>query len=232
MASLYLQYRPQRVKDLDLKTVREFFERILLSGKVNHAYLFTGPKGGGKTSAARILAKIVNCTKNEAVMLGKRKKFEEPCNKCVACKSIASGSMVDLIEIDAASNRGIDDIRDLREKIRLAPVAAARKVYIIDEVHMLTLEAFNALLKTLEEPPLHAVFILATTEAHKVPETIVSRCVRVVFPKASREEIRRSLDRVVKGEKLKVASDALDMLSFWPKKRLGQLWQKLIVWKT
>ncbi len=204
--SFYRKYRPQIVAELDLDNVRDFFNRILESGKVSHAYLFTGPKGTGKTSAARILAKIVNCESNKQQAI---KKLKEPCGKCIACTSITNGTMVDLIEIDAASNRGIDDIRDLREKIRLSPVAANKKVYIIDEVHMLTQEAFNALLKTLEEPPEHALFVLATTEAHKLPETIISRCVRLNFPKASEVEVIKSLGKVVKGEKLTIDDEAL-----------------------
>ncbi|MCE7897873.1 DNA polymerase III subunit gamma/tau [Candidatus Microgenomates bacterium] len=204
--SLYLKYRPKKVEELDLTSVREAFYKLIKSNEVAHAYLFTGPRGAGKTSSARILSRIVNCEKNET-------KLGEPCNECSACKSILSGGSLDFIEIDAASNRGIDDIRELKEKIRLAPAELKYKVYIIDEVHMLTTEAFNALLKTLEEPPAHAIFILCTTEAHKVPETIQSRCVSVGFMKATPDEMKRSFARVISGEGKRVSEEALDYLA-------------------
>jgi len=200
--NLYLKYRPKTIEELDLASVREVFEEMVKGNKLSHAYLFTGPRGSGKTSAARVLARIVNCERNET-------QLGEPCNKCSECKSIFSGSAVDVIEIDAASNRGIDDIRELKERIKLSPANLRKKVYIIDEVHMLTTEAFNALLKTLEEPPSHALFILCTTEAHKVPDTISSRCVQVLFTKATTSEMERSLKRVVAGEKAKISKEAL-----------------------
>lgn len=196
----YLTYRPKRIKELDLVQARESLTEILGAREIPHAFLFSGPKGTGKTSAARILAKAVNCPE---------KQDSEPCNKCVSCQLIESGRSMDLIEIDAASNRGIDDIRELRDKIKLAPSQAKFKVYIIDEVHMLTKEAFNALLKTLEEPPRHAKFVLCTTEPQKLPGTIMSRCFKVNFNKASHEEIKRSLARAVKGEKLKINAEDL-----------------------
>src|SRR3990167_4968668 len=186
----YLKYRPQRIVDLDSEQVREKLSSIVLGKNLPHAFLFTGPKGLGKTSAARILAKIINCT-------NRKPSDPEPCNKCIQCKSITEGTNLDVMEIDAASNRGIDEIRDLREKIRLSPISAKKKVYIIDEIHMLTTEAFNALLKTLEEPPNHAVFILCTTEIHKVPDTIMSRC----------------LQRVLRGEGMNVDKDALSQIA-------------------
>ncbi|HSX40898.1 MAG TPA: DNA polymerase III subunit gamma/tau [Candidatus Saccharimonadales bacterium] len=195
----YRKYRPQTIDELDNAQVRETLNSVLSSENVPHAFLFTGPKGLGKTSTARIIAKIVNCT-------GKGKK---PCNKCDSCVSITNGSNMDILEIDAASNRGIDEIRDLREKIKLSPFSAKKKVYIIDEVHMLTTEAFNALLKTLEEPPAHAIFILCTTEPHKVPATIASRCFHISFTKATDEELVRSFERIAKGEKINVDKDAL-----------------------
>jgi DNA polymerase-3 subunit gamma/tau len=204
--SLYLKYRPKKVEELDLASVREAFNKLIKANEVAHAYLLTGPRGAGKTSSARILSRIVNCEKNEA-------KLGEPCNECSACKSILSGGSLDFVEIDAASNRGIDDIRELKEKIRLAPSELKYKVYIIDEVHMLTTEAFNALLKTLEEPPAHAIFILCTTETHKVPETIQSRCISIGFSKATPEEMKRSFARVISGEGKKVSEEALDYLS-------------------
>ena len=201
----YRKYRPQRVDDLDSTSVRETLQAVLQKN-IPHAFLFTGPKGLGKTSTARIVAKVVNCEK--------RKKGEiEPCNTCDQCVSITNGTNVDILEIDAASNRGIDEIRELKEKIRLAPVGAKRKVYIIDEVHMLTTEAFNALLKTLEEPPPHAMFILCTTEAHKVPETIVSRCFQIMFKPATEEELVRSFKRIVDGEKIKIDLEALKYIA-------------------
>ncbi len=201
----YLKYRPQRLADLDLAEVREGLTKMAKSGKVPHALLFSGPRGTGKTSAARILAKTVNCLTTK----GKG----EPCNRCKICRAITEGSLLDLMEIDAASNRGIDDVRSLREKIKLAPATASYKVYIIDEVHMLTTEAFNALLKTLEEPPKHAIFILCTTAPEKLPETILSRCNRFNFRKARVEEVVNSLKRVIRGEKLKVEKGVLEAIA-------------------
>ncbi len=169
--------------------------RILGSEEIPHAFLFSGPKGTGKTSAARILAKVVNCMESAK---------GEPCNKCESCVAITKGHSMDVIEIDAASNRGIDDIRALREHIALSPASAKKKVYIIDEAHMLTTEAANAFLKTLEEPPAHAMFVLATTDPQKLLPTIHSRLTNVVFTKAKDEEIARQLARVIKGEGLDI----------------------------
>jgi len=197
----YRKYRPQTIDDLDNAIVREKLSSVLKNSST-HAFLFTGPKGLGKTSAARIIAKVINCT-------DKKKGEIEPCNKCEQCVSITNGTNLDVLEIDAASNRGIDEIRDLKEKIRLSPVSAKMKVYIIDEVHMLTTEAFNALLKTLEEPPSHAMFILCTTEQHKVPATIVSRCFHIAFSPATEEELVRSFKRVVKAEKIDIDDEVL-----------------------
>jgi DNA polymerase III subunit gamma/tau len=203
-ATLYLKYRPQKTTELNLKEVRESLERILESKSIPHAWLLTGPRGTGKTSSARIIAKAINC---------KHKKGIEPCNECEMCREITDGTAVDVIEIDAASNRGIDEIRELREKVKLAPMQAKYKVYIIDEVHMLTTEAANALLKTLEEPPANTLFILCTTEADKLPETVVSRCTRIQFKKSSLSELRESLERVIKGENMEVENGAVDLIS-------------------
>ncbi|MDO8488192.1 MAG: DNA polymerase III subunit gamma/tau [bacterium] len=200
----YLKYRPQTIAQLDLTSIREQLGGIFSGSEVPHAFLFTGPRGVGKTSAARIIAKTLNCQK---------KKKSEPCNECDMCVSITAGGALDIVEIDAASNRGIDEIRDLREKIRLAPLAAKYKVYIIDEVHMLTTEAFNALLKTLEEPPAHVVFVLCTTELEKIPQTVVSRCTLVKFKRPSVEEMVVKLAQVVEGEKLKLSSDQLSLIA-------------------
>jgi DNA polymerase-3 subunit gamma/tau len=192
----YLKYRPQKIEDLDIGNVRESLGKIVVSGKIPHAFLFSGPKGTGKTSAARIMAKVVNCQRNE-------KKYGEPCNKCSQCKSITKGTNIDVIELDAASHRGIDDVRALRDAVKLAPANSRKKVYIIDEAHMLTTEAANALLKTLEEPPDHVMFILATTNPEKLIETIRSRVTNIVFKKATEKEIERSLVKIARGEKLK-----------------------------
>lgn len=211
---LYLKYRPQKIAELDNQTVRESLAKITKSPELPHAFLFAGPHGTGKTSAARIIAKIVNCeTITQLSTAERRSPSFEPCNECSTCLAITAGSHLDILEIDAASNRGIDEIRDLREKIKLAPVSARKKVYIIDEAHMLTREAFNALLKTLEEPPSHVLLILATTEPHKLPLTIVSRCLRIDFPKGSLEDTFFSLKRVTLGEGLKISDEALYLIA-------------------
>jgi len=204
--TLYLKYRPQTFSDLDVAEARKFFLDLIKSGKLPHAFLFTGPKGIGKTSSARLLAKAVNCEKREG-------DIGEPCNKCEACVSINEGRAMDVLEIDAASNRGIEDIRELREKIKLAPVSLDAKVFIIDECHMLTTEASNALLKTLEEPPTHTIFVLCTTELHKVLPTIASRCTQVSFRMATNQEITEKLQKVVKGEDLDVSPEAIAMIA-------------------
>lgn len=199
--AFYLKYRPQKLADLDLPEVRGGISRVLSAEDIPHAFLFAGPRGTGKTSAARIVAKAVNCSPLTS--------NPEPCNQCDSCLSITAGANLDILEIDGASNRGIDDIRSLREKIKLAPLKARYKVYIIDEAHMLTTEAFNALLKTLEEPPPHAIFILCTTEPQKLPATIVSRCLEFNFRKAKIEELVTGLEKIVKAEKLQVKAGVL-----------------------
>ncbi len=179
--------RPQRFVDvIGQEHITSVLQGALERGKVSHAYLFSGPRGVGKTSTARILAKALNCHQGVG---------REPCNECHACRSITAGNFIDVIEIDAASNRGIDNIRDLREAVRFSPAEGRTKVYIIDEVHMLTAESFNALLKTLEEPPDHAKFVLATTEEHKLPDTILSRCQRFHFRRGTVVQIIESLRR-------------------------------------
>jgi len=216
----YRKYRPQTISELDLSDVREKLTAILSSKETPHAFLFTGPRGLGKTSSARILAKAINCESRGKGKGGSGKKKEldpspltlnaaiEPCNSCDICRSITEGSHIDIIEIDAASNRGVDEIRSLREKVKFSPSQLRKKVYIIDEVHMLTNEAFNALLKTLEEPPGHVIFILATTEAHKIPQTILSRTYSIKFEKPTLSEITNSLKRIVKGENLEIDEKA------------------------
>ena len=200
----YLKYRPQDLNDLiGQESVKKTLSSAFESNKLSHGYLFVGPRGTGKTSTARILAKMVNC---EVTSKG------IPCNKCATCISITDGSNLDLIEIDAASNRGIEDIRSLREKIKLSPSTSRKKVYIIDEVHMLTTEAFNALLKTLEEPPMHALFILATTDAGKLPQTILSRVQRLDFKLASTEELLQALKKIIKAEGIDIDKEALIFL--------------------
>lgn len=203
--NFYRKYRPQNFGQLiGQEDISQPLLKQLTSGKMTHAYLFSGPRGTGKTSTARIFAKAINCRQyigNEV--------FGEPCNKCESCLAIAEGRYFDVLEIDAASNRGIDEIRDLREKIKLAPTSGQYKVYIIDEVHMLTSEAFNALLKTLEEPPAHAVFVLATTEPQKLPATILSRTQRFDFARPSVEKVVEKLAEIVKQEKLAIEKDTL-----------------------
>ncbi len=199
--SLYRQYRPQNFSDLVGQIdLAQTLKTQLSAGKFSHAYLFVGPRGTGKTTTARIVAKVLNCASP---------KDGEPCNKCVSCFGVNTGSNLDVIEIDAASNRGIEEIRDLREKIRLAPTQGAYKTYIIDEVHMLTTEAFNALLKTLEEPPKHVVFILCTTDVHKIPATIISRCQKFEFAPASIQNISLVVKKIAKKENFEIDAEAL-----------------------
>lgn len=187
--ALYRKYRPQTFDEVvGQNHVVVTIKNALASGRISHAYLFCGTRGTGKTTMAKILAKTLNCLNLEN---------GEPCNKCEHCIRINEGSYMDILEIDAASNRGIDEIRELREKIKLSPAEGSYKVYIIDEVHMLTPEAFNALLKTLEEPPEHAVFILATTEPHKIPMTIISRCQRYDFHRIALGDIVGRLKLVI-----------------------------------
>jgi DNA polymerase-3 subunit gamma/tau len=202
---LYRTYRPQKFSELvGLETVKKTLQNQVKEGKTAHAYLFAGPRGTGKTTTARILAKAVNC---------EHPKGGEPDGTCRICKQIEEGRYLDLIEIDAASNRGIEDIRSLREKVRLAPSTGQFKVYIIDEAHMLTADASNALLKTLEEPPAHAIFILATTEPYRLLETIRSRCQRFTFERAPVALIVEKLKEIVKREKAKISDEDLEQIA-------------------
>jgi DNA polymerase-3 subunit gamma/tau len=201
----YRKWRPQTLSEVvGQEPVTQTLRHAVESGKIAHAYLFCGPRGTGKTSMARILAKAVNCTD---------KTDGEPCNSCDMCRSVTEGRALDVIEIDAASNRGIDEIRSLREKANYAPSLARYKVYIIDEVHMLTEAACNALLKTLEEPPPHVIFVLATTEAHKVLATIVSRCQRFNFHRLRQTEIMDKLKLICKKEKIHIEPASLELIA-------------------
>ncbi|MCJ7515896.1 MAG: DNA polymerase III subunit gamma/tau [Dehalococcoidia bacterium] len=201
----YRKWRPQNLSEVvGQEHVTQTLRHAVAGGRVAHAYLFCGPRGTGKTSTGRILAKAINCLNPEQ---------GEPCNSCALCKAINESSAPDIIEIDAASNRGIDEIRDLREKVNYSPNLARYKVYIIDEVHMITKEASNAFLKTLEEPPPHAIFILATTEPHKVLSTIMSRCQRFDFHRLSQSAVIFKLNLICEKENIKIASEALRLIA-------------------
>lgn len=203
--ALYRRWRPRKFSDfVGQSHVVTTLSNAIETGRIAHAYLFTGPRGTGKTSTAKIFAKALNC---EAL------QGAEPCDHCSACQRINEGTFMDVLEIDGASNRGIDEIRELREKVKFSPAEGKYKIYIIDEVHMLTMEAFNALLKTLEEPPKFVVFILATTEVHKLPLTILSRCQRFDFKRFTPREITGRLETILKAEGIQADQAALQLIA-------------------
>ena len=199
--ALYRKYRPDTLDDVvGQNIIVKTLKNSISKNHISHAYLFTGPRGTGKTSIAKILAKTINCSNLNGTT---------PCDKCVSCTQINLKQNVDIIEIDAASNNGVDEIREIRNKVNLVPSISKYKVYIIDEVHMLTTGAFNALLKTLEEPPSHIVFILATTEPHKIPITILSRCQRFDFKRISDKDILSRLNFICEQENINITEEAL-----------------------
>lgn len=206
----YLKYRPKTINELDNSQIREKITKLLNTKDIPHALLFVGPKGVGKTSTARIFAKSINCSEN---IFSNKNKSIEPCNNCANCLSVDSDSSPDVVEQDAASNRGIEEIRKLIRDVSYTPMTGKYRVYIIDEAHMITPDAFNALLKTLEEPPKTAIFILATTNEEKLPITIISRCIRFSFGNANIEDITGMLKKITRLEKISVADDLLSIIA-------------------
>ncbi|MBQ9318285.1 MAG: DNA polymerase III subunit gamma/tau [Bacilli bacterium] len=203
--ALYRKYRPQKFEDVvGQKVIVKTLSNAILNNKITHAYLFAGPRGTGKTSIAKIFAKTINCEHLSGLT---------PCEQCISCMQISNKQTTDIIEIDAASNNGVEEIREIKNKVNLVPTNGKYKVYIIDEVHMLTTAAFNAMLKTLEEPPQNVIFILATTEPHKIPLTILSRCQRYDFKRLSNKEIVERLEYIVKQENIQVENGVLAMIA-------------------
>ncbi len=224
METLYRKYRPKKFSEIvGQEHVKRILTRAIEEGRISHAYIFAGPRGTGKTTTARILAKALNCENRQGA---------EPCGECYACRSIDDGTFMDVVELDAASNRGIDEIRRIKEGASFRPIEGKYKVYIIDEVHMLTREAFNALLKTLEEPPPHVVFVLATTNLEKVPPTIVSRCQVLEFRNLPDDLIVERLKEVCEREGIEISDEALRMIA---KRSMGGMRDALTileqVWK-
>jgi len=203
MSVFHLKYRPNKISELDLVEVGEILKSFLKAKEAPQSFLFSGPKGSGKTSAARILARAINCVD---------RKEGEPCNVCDNCKEILKGRSIDIIEMDAASNRGIEDVRNLKDKAYLSPSKLEYKVFIVDEVHMMTKEAFNALLKLIEEPPAHTIFILCTTDASKIPDTVMSRLVKIDFRKGDKKALKSSLQKIIDGEKIDLDEKTIDYI--------------------
>ena len=202
--ALYREYRPEVFEEmLGQEHIVKILKKQVESDSVNHAYLFCGTRGTGKTTTARLLAKAVNCLS----------EGEKPCGKCDNCRAIKEGTFMDLIEIDAASNNGINDIRELRESVNFPPAVGRKKVYIIDEVHMLSKEAFNGFLKTLEEPPENVMFILATTEPQKLPQTILSRCIRMDFRRVSEADLETRMKEICQRKGIEIDEDALKLVA-------------------
>ena len=203
--ALYRKFRPLKFSEIvGQEHITRTLKNQIIAGRVGHAYLFNGGRGTGKTTAAKILARAVNCLNPQD---------GEPCNECEICKAALSGSLTDIVEMDAASNNSVEDIRSIREEVNFLPTLAKFRVYIIDEVHMLSTGAFNALLKTLEEPPAHVKFILATTEPQKLPATILSRCQRFDFKKISNDNVVKRLEFVAKESNIEITKEALNLIA-------------------
>ena len=204
--ALYRIYRPQNFDEVvGQKHILQTIRNAIKENKIAHAYLFSGPRGTGKTSMAKLLAKALNCEDEDVL--------SKPCNECENCQAINEGTHPDVIELDAASNNGVDEVRDIIDKVKYAPIMGKYKVYIIDEVHMMTPGAFNALLKTLEEPPAHVIFILATTDVHKVIPTIVSRCQRFDFNRVSKNDMKKRIEEILNNEQIEYSNDVIDLIS-------------------